>query len=69
MKDTCRLNIILFLLLITSIISINPYRNKFHPKYGNLTNVRAIDSVYYKTNKDDYTKRKVLKITKRDRGE
>lgn len=33
-------------------------------KYGNLQNVRAIDSVYYKTNKDDYTKRKVLKITK-----
>ena len=33
-------------------------------KYGNLLNVRAIDSVYYKTNKDDYTKRKVLKITK-----
>ena len=38
-------------------------------KYGNLVNVRAIDSVYYKTNKDDYTKRKILKITKRDRGE
>lgn len=33
-------------------------------KYGNLLNVRAIDSVYYKTNKDDYTKRKVLRITK-----
>ena len=33
-------------------------------KYGNLQNVRAIDSVYYKTNKDDYTKRKVLKISK-----
>ena len=32
-------------------------------KYGNLLYVRAIDSVYYKTNKDDYTKRKVLKIT------
>lgn len=38
-------------------------------KYGNLLNVRAIDSVYYKTNKDDYTKRKVLKITKNDKGE
>ena len=38
-------------------------------KYGNLLNVRAIDSVYYKTNKDDYTKRKVLKITKNNRGE
>ena len=38
-------------------------------KYGNLTNVRAIDSVYYKTNKDDYTKRKVLKITKDSKGE
>ena len=33
-------------------------------KYGNLLSIRAIDSVYYKTNKDDYTKRKVLKITK-----
>ena len=38
-------------------------------KYGNLMDVRAIDSVYYKTNKDDYTKRKVLKITKDTRGE
>lgn len=38
-------------------------------KYGNLTNIRAIDSVYYKTNKDDYTKRKVLKITKDSKGE
>lgn len=38
-------------------------------KYGNLINVRAIDSVYYKTNKDDYTKRKVLKITRMDKGE
>ena len=38
-------------------------------KYGNLMNVRAIDSVYYRTNKDDYTKRKVLKITKDTRGE
>ena len=33
-------------------------------KYGNLLNVRAIDSVYYKTNKDDYTKRKVLRLSK-----
>ena len=31
-------------------------------KYGNLQNIRAIDSVYYKTNKEDYTKRKVLRI-------
>lgn len=33
-------------------------------KYGNLDSVRAIDSVYYKTNKDDYTKRKVLRISR-----
>lgn len=33
-------------------------------KYGYLQNVRAIDSVYYKTNKDDYVRAKVLKITK-----
>ena len=33
-------------------------------KYGNLLSVRAIDSVYYKTNKDDYTKRKILKIAR-----
>ena len=38
-------------------------------KYGNLENVRAIDSVYYRTNKDDYTKRKVLKISKGNKGE
>lgn len=33
-------------------------------KYGYLESVKAIDSVYYKTNKDDYIKPKVLKITK-----
>lgn len=33
-------------------------------KFGNLKNVTAIDSVYYKTNKDDYLKPKVLKLTK-----
>ena len=33
-------------------------------KYGNLETLRAMDSVYYKTNKDDYTKRKVLKLKK-----
>ena len=33
-------------------------------KYGYLEEVRAIDSVYYKTNKDDYLKPKVLKIKK-----
>lgn len=39
-------------------------------KYGNLRSVRAIDSVYYKTNKDDYIKSKSLKFTKKDkRGE
>ena len=38
-------------------------------KYGNMQNVRAIDSVYYKTNKDDYTKRKVLRIKKGDKYE
>jgi len=26
--------------------------------------VKAVDSVYYKTNKDDYIKPKVLKLTK-----
>ena len=31
---------------------------------GYLKEVTAIDSVYYKTNKDDYIKPKVLKITK-----
>ena len=34
-------------------------------KYGNLEDVKAIDSVYYKTNKDDYRKPKVLKIGSR----
>ena len=33
-------------------------------KYGYLEEVRAIDSVYYKTNKDDYLKPKVFKIKK-----
>lgn len=33
-------------------------------KYGYLEEVKAIDSVYYKTNKDDYLKPKVLKIKK-----
>lgn len=33
-------------------------------KYGNLETVKAIDSVYYKTNKDDYLKPKVLRLTK-----
>ncbi len=32
-------------------------------KYGYLMNVKAVDSVYYKTNKDDYIKPKVLKLT------
>lgn len=31
-------------------------------KYGNLLSVNAMDSIYYKTNEDDYVKRKVLKI-------
>ena len=33
-------------------------------KQGYLKEVTAIDSVYYKTNKDDYVKPKVLKLTK-----
>ncbi len=33
-------------------------------KYGYLKDVKAMDSVYYKTNKDDYMKPKILKITK-----
>lgn len=33
-------------------------------KQGYLKEVTAIDSVYYKTNKDDYIKPKVLKLTK-----
>lgn len=33
-------------------------------KYGNLMEFKAIDSVYYKTNKDDYTKRRILKVGK-----
>lgn len=32
---------------------------------GNLKAVKAIDSVYYKTNKEDYMKPKVLKIGNR----
>ena len=31
-------------------------------KYGNLLSLKAMDSIYYKTNPDDYIKRKVLKI-------
>ncbi|MBR3660514.1 MAG: hypothetical protein IKN63_01230 [Bacilli bacterium] len=31
-------------------------------KYGNLLSLNAMDSVYYRTNPDDYIKRKVLKI-------
>ena len=34
-------------------------------KNGKLKSVKAIDSVYYKTNKDDYIKPKILKITKK----
>lgn len=34
-------------------------------KYGKLANMSVIDSVYYKTNKDDYTKKRVLKINTR----
>lgn len=37
-------------------------------KYGNLKSIKAIDSVYYKTNKDDYLRPKVLRLTKK-RGE
>lgn len=36
-------------------------------KFGNLKNVTAIDSIYYKTNKDDYLKPKVLKLTKNNK--
>ena len=32
-------------------------------KFGNIKSVRAIDSVYYKTNKDDYLRPKVLRLT------
>lgn len=32
-------------------------------KFGNLKSVRAIDSVYYKTNKDDFLRPKVLRLT------
>ena len=35
-------------------------------KYGNLESFKAMDSVYYKTNKDDYTKRKILKLERKD---
>lgn len=35
-------------------------------KYGNIRSVRAMDSVYYKTNKDDYTRPKVLKLTNKN---
>lgn len=33
-------------------------------RYGRLKSVKAMDSVYYKTNKDDYQKPKVLRLTK-----
>ena len=36
-------------------------------RYGKLKSVNAFDSVYYKTNKDDYIKSKVLKIDKLNR--
>ena len=32
-------------------------------KYGNLKSINAMDSIYYKTYEDDYTKRKILKIS------
>lgn len=32
-------------------------------KFGNFKSITAIDSVYYKTNKDDFLKPKVLKLT------
>ncbi len=32
-------------------------------KYGNFKSIKAMDSVYYKTNKDDYLKPKVLRLT------
>ena len=38
------------------------YVNLKTDKYGNLQSLNAMDSVYYKTNTDDYKKRKVLKI-------
>ena len=57
MKDFCRLDILLFLLLITSIISINPYKKKFFSKNGNLTTdfnqLKYIDNYY---NYDDYNR-------------
>lgn len=33
-------------------------------KFGNLLSIQAMDSVYYKTNKDDYIKPRILKLTK-----
>ena len=35
-------------------------------KYGRLEKINAIDSVYYKTNKEDYQKPKVLKLTNKN---
>ena len=35
-------------------------------KYGNLVSLKAMDSIYYKTNPEDYIKRKVLKIGGKD---
>ncbi len=35
-------------------------------KYGRLEKLNAIDSVYYKTNKDDYKKSKILKLTNKN---
>lgn len=35
-------------------------------KYGNLLSLNAMDSIYYKTNSLDYTKRKILKIGDRN---
>ncbi len=35
-------------------------------RYGKLKSVKAIDSVYYKTNKDDYLKPKILKIGEKE---
>ena len=29
---------------------------------GNLKSINAMDSIYYKTNEDDYIRRKVLRI-------
>ena len=44
-------------------VIMEPIRRNY-PSKGYLEEIRAIDSVYYKTNKDDYLKPKVLKIKK-----